>query len=68
MAEVLVGTIPEVRDMEVQIERPDGTWITVVVNIGVLRNQRGEITGAINCFMDVTERQRIQNCVPSMRI
>lgn len=57
MAEVLAGTIPEARDMEVQIERPDGTWITVIVNIRVLRNERAEIIGAINCFADVTERK-----------
>ncbi len=60
MAEVLSGTIPEARDMEVRIERPDGSWVTVVVNIRVLKNERGEITGAINCFVDVTERQRVQ--------
>ena len=58
MAEVLAGTIPEARDMEVQIERPDGSWISVIVNIRALRNERGEITGAINCFVDVTERKR----------
>ncbi len=60
MAEVLAGAIPEARNMGVQIERPDGSWITVVVNIRALRNDRGEITGAINCFVDVTERERIQ--------
>jgi PAS domain S-box-containing protein len=60
MAEVLSGAIPEARDMEVQIERPDGSWVTVVVNIRALKNGRGEIIGAINCFVDVTERQRIQ--------
>jgi light-regulated signal transduction histidine kinase (bacteriophytochrome) len=32
----------------------------VIVNIRVLKNGRGEITGAINCFVDVTERQRTQ--------
>ena len=58
MAEVLAGTIAEARDMEVQIERPDGSWISVIVNIQPLLNERGEITGAINCFVDVTERKR----------
>jgi PAS domain S-box-containing protein len=60
MAEVLAGTIPEARDMEVQIKRPDGSWITVIVNIRVLKNERGDITGAINCFVDVTDWKRIQ--------
>jgi two-component system, chemotaxis family, CheB/CheR fusion protein len=58
MAEVLAGTMPEARDMEVQIERPDGSWISVIVNIQALKSERGEITGAINCFVDVTERKR----------
>ena len=60
MAEVLSGKIPEARDMEVQIERPDSSRITVIVNIRVLKNERGEITGAINCFVDITDRQRAQ--------
>jgi PAS domain S-box-containing protein len=60
MAEVLAGTIPEARDMEVQIKRPDESWITVIVNIRVLKNERGDITGAINCFVDITDRKRIQ--------
>jgi PAS domain S-box-containing protein len=60
MAEVLSGKIPEARDMEVQIERPDGSRITVIVNIRALKNDRGEIAGAINCFVDITDRQRAQ--------
>jgi signal transduction histidine kinase len=60
MAEVLSGKIPEARDMEVQIERPDGSLITVIVNIPALKNERGEIVGAINCFVDITDRQRAQ--------
>ena len=58
MAEVLSGKIPEARDAEVLIERPDGSRITVIVNIRPLKNQRGELTGAINCFFDITERNR----------
>ena len=57
MAEVVAGAIPEARDAEVLIERPDGSRITVVVNIRPLKNQRGEITGAINCFYDITARK-----------
>ena len=60
MAEVLSGKIPEARDMEVQIERPDGSRVTVIVNIRALKNEYGVITGAINCFVDITERQRVQ--------
>ena len=58
MAEVVSGKISEARDAEVLIERPDGSHITVVVNIRPLKNDQGEVTGAINCFYDITERKR----------
>ena len=57
MAEVLIGKILDARDAEVLIERHDGSRITVLVNIRPLKNQRGELTGAINCFADITERK-----------
>jgi len=57
MADVLSDKIPEARDVEVHVERPDGTRITAVANIRPLKNQRGEITGAINSFFDITERK-----------
>jgi PAS domain S-box-containing protein len=60
MAEVLSGKISELRDAEVLIERPDGSRLTVLVNIRPLKTQRGELTGAINCFYDITERNRVQ--------
>ena len=60
MAEVLSGKIPETHDAEVFIERPDGSRMTVVVNIRPLKNERGEITGAINCFYDITARKQAE--------
>jgi signal transduction histidine kinase len=60
MAEVVDGKLAEVVDAEVHIERPDGSLITVVVNIRPLKNRGGDITGAINCFYDITERKRIE--------
>jgi len=60
MAEVLNGKIPRATDVEVLIEQPDGSRITVIVNIVPLKNDRGEITGAINCFYDITERKRME--------
>jgi signal transduction histidine kinase len=47
-----------VRDAEVLIERPDGSRVTVVVNIRPLMGAQGEVSGAINCFFDITERKR----------
>lgn len=57
MADVLAGRRGEVRDGEVMIERPDGSRIVALVNIRPLTNRRGDITGAINCFYDITERK-----------
>ena len=58
MATVLNGRTPNARDAEAVIERPDGSRITVIVNIVPLKNGLGETTGAINCFYDITERKR----------
>jgi len=58
MAVVLNGTVPEARNVEAIIERPNGSRITVVANIVPLKNDLGETTGAINCFYDITERKR----------
>jgi PAS domain S-box-containing protein len=58
MAEVLSGRIPAVHDTEVQIEQADGSRITVSANILPLKNARGEMAGAINCFVDITDRKR----------
>src|SRR4030095_13401733 len=45
MADVVSGKIPHVRDGEVVIERPDGSRVTVIVNILPLKNEQREITG-----------------------
>jgi signal transduction histidine kinase len=63
MAEVVSGTLSEVRDAEVLIERPDGSRITVVVNIRPQKNQQGALAGAINCFYDITERKRTEEAL-----
>src|SRR5207253_2653573 len=38
MAEVVTGKISEARDAEVLIERPDGSRVSVIVNIRPLKN------------------------------
>ena len=63
MGDVLTGKIPCTHDAEVLIERPDGSRITVIVNIAPLKDERGEITGAINCFYDVTERKKAEEAL-----
>ena len=63
MDDVLTGKVPETHDAEVHIERPDGSRIIVIVNIAPLKDDRGEITGAINCFYDVTERKQAEEAL-----
>jgi signal transduction histidine kinase len=59
MAEVL-RTGVEARNVEVIIERPDGSRITVLVNIAPLRNGGGRLIGAMNCFQDISDRKRAE--------
>jgi PAS domain S-box-containing protein len=63
MADVLSGKIPVASDVEVLIERPNHSRISALVNIVPLKNDRGEITGAINCFYDITERKRSEQAL-----
>ena len=60
MAQVVAGVVSEVSNGEVIIQRPDGSRITVIVNIRPLTGPDGEIVGAINCFYDITERFRME--------
>jgi len=70
MAEVLRTGI-QARDLEVVIERPDGSRITVLVNISPLRNSEGELIGAVNCFQDISPRKQaeevLQNSYAQLR-
>ena len=59
MADVL-RTGEAVRDREAVIMRPDGSRIVVLINIEPLRDGSGRLTGAINCFVDITDRKRIE--------
>lgn len=59
MAEAVIEGKEE-RNTEVVIERPDGTRITALVNIRPLRDARGRLEGAINCFHDISERKALQ--------
>jgi PAS domain S-box-containing protein len=46
------------RDLEPEFEAPDGTKRSVLVNIAPLYDSAGKQCGAINVFVDVTERKR----------
>ena len=45
------------RDQEVIIERPDGSRVTVLVNIAPLFNASGKQIGAVNCFQDLSAQK-----------
>ena len=55
---VLKGQAPVEHGVEAVIERPDGSRTTIIANIVPLKNARGDITGAINCMYDISERSR----------
>jgi PAS domain S-box-containing protein len=67
MTEVLESGTP-VRDVERIVERADGTRLIVSVNIDPLRNAKGELVGAVNCFLDITERKRMDAALEASRL
>jgi signal transduction histidine kinase/CheY-like chemotaxis protein len=63
--ECVLRTGTPARDQEVIIERPDGSRVTVLVNIAPLFDASGKQIGAVNCFQDLSaqkqsEREREQ--------
>ncbi|HZZ20634.1 MAG TPA: response regulator [Opitutaceae bacterium] len=57
MADVISGRLLRVTDVEIMIARPDGSRRSAIVNIAPLVDERGMVTGAINCFYDISERK-----------
>jgi len=55
--EVLATGTPA-RDVEAVVERPDGSRIDILANIEPLRDESGDLIGAVTCFQDVTEVKR----------
>lgn len=49
-----------VHNLEVVIERPDGSRLPVLVNIAALKNAEDEITGSVTSFIDITERKQTE--------
>jgi PAS domain S-box-containing protein len=56
MAELL-RTRRFLRDREFQIERPDGTRLTILANLDPLFDEDGALVGGVNCFQDITARR-----------
>ena len=49
-----------VRDVELALERPDGSRARVSVNIDPLFNEQAQLTGTINVFEDITNRKQAE--------
>lgn len=56
---VLETGLPVV-NQEIMFERPDSSFIDLLVNISVLRDPTGRLTGAVNIFQDISELKRTQ--------
>ena len=67
VAEVLATGKP-VRDVERIVEHADGSTLIVSVNIDPLRNAKGELVGAVNCFLDITARKRADAALERSRL
>jgi PAS domain S-box-containing protein len=67
VAEVLKTGTP-VRDVERIVEHADGKRLIVSVNIDPLRNAKGELVGAVNCFLDITARKRADAALEQSRL
>jgi PAS domain S-box-containing protein len=66
LSDVLATGTP-VRDAERMVERAGGTRSIVSVNIDPLRNPDGDVIGAINCFLDLTERKHMDAAIEQSR-
>jgi len=53
-----IRTGEEPRNVEAVAERPDGTRLTFAPYPTLLRDSRGDVAGAINVLVDITDRKR----------
>ncbi len=62
LAQALRTGVP-VENQEVILERPDGSRVTVLVNPTPLWDELGEVCGAVNCMVDITERKHAEEAL-----
>ncbi|HEX8077075.1 MAG TPA: PAS domain S-box protein, partial [Chthoniobacterales bacterium] len=60
IARALRGEEVSPADCELILETHDGTQKDVIVRPEVLKNERGEIIGAVDCLHDITERKHAE--------
>lgn len=56
---VALRTGSSFRGVEARVVRPDGTSVIAEVNIDPFRDESGQIVGAINVFLNVSERHKV---------
>jgi PAS domain S-box-containing protein len=59
----VLATGTPVREAERLVERENGSTIIVSLSIDPLRNAKGELVGAVSCFLDITERKRMDSAL-----
>lgn len=66
LQQVLMTGAP-VRDRELIVQRWDGSRVTLWLNIDPLKNDSGQVIGAVNCFLDITERKAVEENLRASR-
>jgi two-component system CheB/CheR fusion protein len=63
MARVLRGEELEPSELEITVERKDGAKLNVAVAPRTIKDNEGNILGAINCVHDITHRKRAEEAL-----
>ncbi|HKY54841.1 MAG TPA: PAS domain S-box protein, partial [Anaerolineales bacterium] len=68
MARILRGEALEAHELEILVERPDGTRRNIIPHPLALKNECNEIVGAINCLYDFTERKQAEEALHQLNL
>ena len=61
MARILRGETLDPSELEIVVERHDGSRRLVIAHPLAVRNEHGKIVGAINCLYDLTDRKQAES-------
>jgi len=59
----LLRTGNPAKNVEVLIERPDGSRLPVIANFAAIKNAQGEVIGAVTAFEDITVRKEAEQAL-----
>lgn len=68
MARMMSGETLAPHELEILVERPDGLRRNVFAHPLALKNERGEIVGAINCLYDMTARKQAEEALRDLNL